>query len=91
MPKSSSVDFVAKVPKFLQGPSNYLINKFFITKPIIIDEKCIGCGKCAESCPNKTIDIIYKKAVINYQSCIKCYCCHEMCPVRAIKIGRTFK
>lgn len=91
MPKSTSVDFVAKVPKFLQKPANFLVNKYFVSKPIIELNKCIGCGKCAESCPNKTIDIIDRKAVINYNNCIKCFCCHEMCPVRAIKIGRTMK
>jgi len=91
MPKSSSVDFIARVPKVLQKPVNFLVNKCFISKPIINFDKCIGCGKCAESCPNKTIDIKDRKAIINYKNCIKCFCCHEMCPVRAIKIGRRVK
>ena len=58
-------------------------------KPVIRKKDCIGCGKCAESCPQKTIDIQSKKAHIDYKKCIKCFCCHEMCPVKAIDIKRN--
>ena len=28
-------------------------------------ERCIGCGKCAESCPPHTISVVNRKAVID--------------------------
>jgi uncharacterized protein (DUF362 family)/Pyruvate/2-oxoacid:ferredoxin oxidoreductase delta subunit len=83
-PDSISLDFVSKLPKFLKEP----IGKVLTPRPVIVKSGCIGCGKCAESCPQHTIEIKNGKAEINYSKCIKCYCCHEMCPKRTIKIKR---
>lgn len=84
-PDSISTDFVDKLPKFARP----LISKLVTPKPVIKTKKCVGCAKCAESCPQKCIQMISKKAVINYSDCIKCYCCHEMCPYKAIDIKRV--
>lgn len=84
MPKSKSVSFTDRVPKFVQP----LVDKMLTSKPVIRKKSCVGCGKCAESCPAKTIKIVERKAQINYKDCIRCYCCHEMCPVKAIDIKR---
>ncbi|MCE5344241.1 MAG: DUF362 domain-containing protein [Eubacteriales bacterium] len=54
------------------------------TYPHMIAEKCIGCGRCAESCPMHVIDITAGKAVISREGCISCFCCQEMCPAEAI-------
>lgn len=62
--------------------------RFMALRPVVAKRRCIGCGRCAESCPAKTIAIANGKAVIDYGRCIKCYCCHELCPVRAIAIRR---
>ncbi len=83
-PDSASLDFAKKLPSFIRGP----ITKLLTPRPAIVNKGCIGCGKCAESCPQHTISIVERKAVIDYSKCIKCYCCHEMCPQRAIKIKR---
>ncbi|MDO4459971.1 MAG: DUF362 domain-containing protein [Clostridia bacterium] len=83
-PKSKSVDFAKYVPGFLQP----LVKKITTPKPKIDTKKCVGCGKCAESCPQHTIEIKDRKAVINYDKCIKCFCCHEMCPMHIIKVKR---
>ncbi|QSX06765.1 DUF362 domain-containing protein [Sedimentibacter sp. zth1] len=88
LPKSVSVDFVNFVPKIFRRPSNFVLNKFLVSRPVINTDKCVGCGKCAESCPQNTIEIINGKAVIDYRKCIKCFCCHEMCPVKAIDMKR---
>ena len=50
--------------------------------------ECVGCGRCAESCPQHTIQIRKGKAVIDYKNCIRCFCCHEMCPKHVIDIRR---
>ncbi len=61
-----------------------IISRFFIKKPFVNFDKCIGCSDCAKICPPQTIKIINNKAVINYDNCIKCYCCIEACPYDAI-------
>lgn len=65
---------------------------FFETKPLITS-KCIGCGKCAESCPKHTITIEKrgkkKKAVIHRENCIRCYCCQELCPMGAVGVKQN--
>lgn len=67
------------------------VSRIFAAYPNVIKEKCVGCGECAKSCPEQTIEIKDKKAVISYKKCIRCYCCQEMCPARAIKIERFAK
>jgi len=53
--------------------------------PYVIPAKCVGCGKCAESCPKHLITIVDRKAQIQRKHCISCFCCQEMCPARAIE------
>lgn len=84
MPRSKNTDMIERLPKFLRP----LASKLATPKPVIEAKKCIGCGKCAESCPQHTIEIKDKKAIINYRNCIKCFCCHEMCPMHVIDIKR---
>lgn len=89
MPRSRTVDFQSNIPKPLRGICKPLIDRFFTPRPVVNPKICVGCGKCAESCPPHTISVVNRKAVINRQNCIKCYCCHEMCPVHAISVKRS--
>ena len=52
--------------------------------PSVIPDRCVGCGRCAESCPKHLISIVDRKAVITRKGSISCFCCQEMCPVHAI-------
>ncbi len=91
-PTSHTVDFSSHTPKFIQSTVKFISKKLLTPKPKIDLKKCVGCGKCAESCPAKTINITDtgkgKKAIINYDACIKCFCCHEMCPIKVISVKR---
>ena len=55
-------------------------------------EKCIGCGRCAKSCPGEAIilkeRVLKKKkfAFIQKEKCIGCGQCIHICPQRAISI-----
>ncbi len=87
-PRSAETDFSLKVPKIFRRPAKAFLNATS-AHPAIIKKLCIGCGKCKEICPQKTIAIVNRKAVIERQGCIRCFCCHEVCPERAIDIKRS--
>ena len=67
-----------------------LLPPFLQPKPDVILSKCVGCGKCAESCPAHVIRIENRgKAVIDRKGCIKCFCCQELCPIHAVDIKKN--
>lgn len=86
-PHSKQTDFTSHFPAFLR-PTVKKVTKLIQPKPVIRKKDCIGCGKCAESCPAHTIRIENRIAVIDRTACIHCFCCHEMCPKQAIDIKR---
>ena len=57
-------------------------------KPKVTPETCIGCGKCAEVCPAKAIQIENRLPHINRKVCIRCFCCQEFCPKGAMRLHR---
>ena len=53
----------------------------------ILEQKCIGCGRCAKFCPQGAISGEKKKPhVIDQEKCIKCGICRENCKFEAIKV-----
>jgi NADH:ubiquinone oxidoreductase subunit F (NADH-binding)/(2Fe-2S) ferredoxin/Pyruvate/2-oxoacid:ferredoxin oxidoreductase delta subunit len=51
-------------------------------------ELCIGCTKCAKSCPVNVISGERKEPhVIDAAGCIKCGSCAEVCPVNAVIVS----
>lgn len=88
-PDTQRLDFTGSVPGFLQKPFTFLAAKVLKSYPQLDREKCVGCGKCAESCPAHIIQIKNKKAVFKKRGCISCFCCQEMCPMKAISVKKA--
>ena len=61
-------------------------------KPVVDEEKCIGCGNCAEICPAVFQLKDEKSRVIDPDACEFAECCEaaaENCPVEAITLEET--
>lgn len=71
--------------------NNRFIRLFIERKPVMLTDKCKGCGVCAASCPVQGISIVDKIPVINRKICIQCYCCQELCPNDAVELRRHHK
>lgn len=88
-PDASSGKFLRSLPDLFGGR----FAAFFSPRPAIDIKRCVGCGVCAASCPQKTIAIAArggkKRAVIGEKQCIRCFCCQELCPIHAVKIGKN--
>ncbi|MCB2291582.1 DUF362 domain-containing protein [Clostridium sp. CS001] len=76
---------------FINPQVSNFIRGMIAPNPTLIEGKCIGCGRCAEVCPEKpaAINMIKKGDILNPQwnmhQCIRCFCCQELCPVGAIE------
>lgn len=88
---SGSTDFAERYPAVLQ-PVLKWGQRQIAPRPVIERARCIGCGQCAQICPQQVICIQEtrkgKKAYIQPKQCIRCFCCHEVCPIKAIQVRR---
>lgn len=77
-------------PKLLRFASSILA-----PRPWLIEDKCIGCRRCEEVCPEKgkVIKMVEKdnklKPTWEMKNCIRCFCCQELCPAGAIETKNT--
>lgn len=84
-PDTQKLDFSGKLPAFLVSIAQKLLRSY----PQLNNDLCVGCGKCAESCPAHVITIKNRKAHFRKKGCISCFCCQEMCPVKAIAVKKA--
>ena len=61
-----------------------LISKLSLNK-IYMDENCVKCGICTNSCPSGCID--NKEKIVDNETCVKCLKCLSVCPACAMKYG----
>jgi len=59
-------------------------------RPLHIDEKCTGCGRCVSACPREAITLAKTPkgslVQIQYSRCIGCFECMTVCPAHAIDV-----
>lgn len=80
----------AKLVNTLSPRLNNIISSLAAPDPVVDPEKCIGCKKCDEVCPerSKVISFVKRNGKTipkwKYKNCIRCFCCQELCPKGAI-------
>ncbi len=61
------------------------------TSSLSVENSCIGCGKCADKCPENAIEIQNGKPVWIKDKCAMCLGCLHRCPAFAIQRGESTK
>jgi uncharacterized protein (DUF362 family)/Pyruvate/2-oxoacid:ferredoxin oxidoreductase delta subunit len=70
----------------LPGFLSKALKNALTSKPVIDEEVCKSCDRCAEICPPKALARDGEKLVFDYGRCIRCLCCLEVCPEGAISV-----
>ena len=74
--------------KFKSSVVNDVFCRYFIkSDPFRVDDRCIGCGKCANLCPLNNIELKDGKPIWD-KNCTHCMACICHCPAEAIEYGR---
>lgn len=61
-----------------------------VSRFVVNEERCVGCGKCAADCPNRVIRMeggLPRVSPENDANCILCQHCLAVCPVAAASVG----
>jgi Fe-S-cluster-containing hydrogenase component 2 len=53
------------------------------------NDKCLGCGTCADKCPEEAITMVDDKPQVNDEECTECGVCVIACPVEARNIAEV--
>ena len=73
---------------FMSSVVNSAMYSGFVNNPKFnLNEKCSGCGKCAQQCPMNNIKMENGKPVFGKQ-CMLCLGCLNNCPCAAIEFGK---
>jgi uncharacterized protein (DUF362 family)/Pyruvate/2-oxoacid:ferredoxin oxidoreductase delta subunit len=68
----------------LPGFLSKALKNALTSKPVINEEICKSCNRCAEICPPKALTRKGEDLAFDYGQCIRCLCCLEVCPEGAI-------
>ncbi len=56
-----------------------------VLKPVLDEDKCTGCGRCAEVCTYNAIAVIKGNVLIFPELCHACGACSLLCPEQALR------
>ncbi|MDO4564252.1 MAG: DUF362 domain-containing protein [Clostridia bacterium] len=84
----NSILFRNQLPGLFGKAFGGIAQKALCSFPKVLNDECIGCGKCADICPAKAIHLERKIPRIERNACIHCFCCQEFCPKGAMKVKR---
>jgi thioredoxin reductase (NADPH) len=55
--------------------------------PQVDPERCDGCGRCVEACPEGVLKIVVgRPQLLHDTDCVYCGLCEESCPTGAIAL-----
>jgi len=54
--------------------------------PVVNPQLCIGCGGCAQICPDNAVEIVEKKSFIDYNRCTCCGVCDRICKYGSLEL-----
>jgi len=60
-----------------------------VLKPVLNQDKCTGCGRCAEVCAYNAIAVIKGNVLIFPELCHACGACSALCPSGANQLRNT--
>jgi uncharacterized protein (DUF362 family)/NAD-dependent dihydropyrimidine dehydrogenase PreA subunit len=80
-----------------------VVHRLARVRPRLLEDKCVGCGRCIEVCPagaisgysepldsrGRTRRVLSAPPVFDLNACVGCLCCVEVCPVGALKPRRN--
>ena len=55
-----------------------------VLKPVWNEEKCTGCGECADACNYNAIAVVKGKVLVFNELCHACGACSYLCPENAL-------
>jgi len=74
--------------RFMSSAVNPIFYRLFVKADAFqVDDRCIGCGTCAELCPLNNIRLQDGKPIWG-KNCTHCMACICRCPVSAIEYGK---
>ncbi len=90
---------VAKKPATSQYPASQPeLPEDFRGIPILLINKCTGCGLCAKDCPSAAIEMIPDERTkrkqaprFDYWKCIRCAQCYYSCRYGALFMSEVFE
>lgn len=59
------------------------------TKPEIIEENCVSCGRCEKTCKMGAIKVHEDKVLIDREKCVLCGLCIAACKKEALRAEKT--
>ncbi|MFH1613193.1 MAG: aldo/keto reductase [bacterium] len=87
MVKKDEVDYNVKFFNFEKIPNKLSQDTKKQTKKITILPFCKKCGKCIDTCPNKSLSMGENKPIVNKRRCLLCGYCTVVCPEFFIRLA----